>query len=149
MRLMNRTSYHSTPIVLRKAVVTFCPLLRNFPIEIRGKENLPTNETALFICNHTNTHDVFVTMEVFARLKRSSISFCAWDGLNIVSRIAFAMGNTVFVKKFSKESRKASLDKFCEHILHGENGVIFPESTWNLYLNLGVNPPTPYVETSL
>ena len=72
-------------------------------------------------------------MEVLARLKRPFVGLGAWDGLNIVSRTAFAMGNTVFIKRYSKDSRRAGFEKFCSHIIHGENGVIFPESTWNLH----------------
>ena len=120
----------SSPKVCQKLIVKASPVLRSFPIEIR---KAPTEKNAIFVCNHSNTHDVFVAMEVIARLKRSFVGLAAWDGLNIVSRIAFAMGNTVFVKRFSKESRVAGLEKLCAHILHGENGVIFPESTWNLH----------------
>jgi len=109
-----------------------CPVLRSFPIEIRGDENLPEG-AAVYACNHSNTHDFFVMTEVFSRLGRPVTTLAAWDGLNLLSRIAFTLGNAVFVTRPDKNSRRAGFRKFCEGIRRGENGVIFPESTWNLH----------------
>ena len=47
-----------------KFVAFIAPLFRNFPIEIRGVENL-IDANVLFSCNHSNSHDVFIIKEVF------------------------------------------------------------------------------------
>lgn len=47
-----------------KFVAFIAPLFRNFPIEIRGVENL-IDTNVLFSGNHSNSHDVFIIKEVF------------------------------------------------------------------------------------
>ena len=132
VKLKKRGTSFSSPMFLRKLIVALCPLLRRFPIEIRGEENIP-HEPVLFVCNHSNTHDVFVAMEMFSRLHLRLAPFVAWDGLSVVSRTVFAFGNAVFIRRPSKKSRREGFGKFCDKINHGENGLIFPESTWNLH----------------
>lgn len=120
----------SSPKVCQRIIAKVGRILRNFPVDIRGELK---EQNAVFVCNHSNTHDVFIAKEVLARLGCSQITLVAMDGLNIVAKIAFYIGNTVFIKRYSKASREAGLERFCVHILRGENGVIFPESTWNLH----------------
>lgn len=59
---MYKKKKHSTGS--SKFVAFIAPLFRNFPIEIRGVENL-IDANVLFSCNHSNSHDVFIIKEVF------------------------------------------------------------------------------------
>ncbi len=50
-----------TPVVLQHLIGFASPILRSFPIEIRGQENLPDG-SAIYVCNHLNSHDIFIGM---------------------------------------------------------------------------------------
>ena len=114
-------------------ILKLSPLLRGFEIEIRGEENLPTNESAVFVCNHSNSHDFFVTKEVFSRVRRSVVPLGAWDGLNWLSRTLFRIGNVVLIKRDDSKSKEYGVIDFCSKILAGKDGLIFGEATWNLH----------------
>lgn len=112
------------------------PILRNFPIEIRGAENLPKDMSVMLVGNHSNSHDVFVIEEAFSRMKKSVTILAAWDGLNALSRTAFYLSNVTFIKRADKESIETGIFKFCGKILNGVNGLILGEATWNLHPTL-------------
>lgn len=116
------------------AVVTLlAPLLRNFDIEIRGEENIPKHTTALFVGNHSNSHDFFVIKESFSRIKQSITPLAAIDGLSFLSKFIFWMGNITFIERSDKTAiEKGTLD-FCNKIINGTNGLIMGEATWNLH----------------
>lgn len=46
------------------------------------------------------------------------------------------MGNCVFVNRADKADRAIGFQKFCGRINAGEDGLVFPESTWNLHPTL-------------
>jgi len=114
-------------------ITSIAPLLRNFPIEIRGEDNIPQNTEVVFVGNHSNSHDFFVIKETFKRIKKSVTPLAAWDGLNILSRILFYMGNITFIKRMDKDSIEKGILEFCSKILNGTNGFILGEATWNLH----------------
>lgn len=125
--------FRSNKFACSKLISLFSPLLCGFPIEIRGRENLPLDDNVLVAANHSNSHDVFVAKEAFARNKRKLIPFVAWDGLNIMSRFAFYLCDATFVKRNDKNSTEKGLHHFCGKILNGKDGIIWGESTWNLH----------------
>ncbi len=108
-------------------------LLRNFPIEIRGEGNIPANTEAVYVGNHSNSHDIFVVKEAFMRINKSVTPLAAWDGLNFLSRFLFYMGNITFLERTYKESTENGILDFCSKILNGTNGLIMGEATWNLH----------------
>lgn len=115
-----------------KFVAFIAPLFRNFPIEIRGAENL-IDTNVLFSGNHSNSHDVFVIKEVFRKLKRKISPLVAYDGLNTLSRTFFFMSDGTFIDRADKKSIEKGLIDFCNKILKGNDGFMFGESTWNLH----------------
>lgn len=131
-------------------IATIAPLLRNFPIEIRGAENIPEDTTVVFVGNHSNSHDFFVIKEVFSRIKRSVSPLAAWDGLSLISRTAFYLGNVTFIERGNKESIDNGIIKFCSKIINGNDGFILGEATWNLHpLLLMQKVKAGVVQTSL
>lgn len=134
--VIQRKNVFTPPVFLRRLIASICPLLRHFPIDIRGQENLLQNEQAVFVCNHSNSHDLLVAMEVFSRLHRRYTFLAARDGLNAFIKMIFILGNAVLISRASKESRRTGFEKFCCKIQKGESGLIFPESTWNLHPTL-------------
>lgn len=116
-----------------KIIVFMAPVLRNFEIEIRGIGNIP-EENAVFVANHSNSHDYFVTKEVFAKIGRNVTPLGAWDGLNALSRLIFKMGDVVFIDRADKKTSEKGILNFCGKILReGKDGIIFGEGTWNLH----------------
>lgn len=126
----------STPLFLKKLLIAVCQLLRHFSIEIRGEDNLPQNTPVIFVCNHSNSHDVLLAMEVFSHLPLPFTFLAASDGLGVIPRTVFLIENAVLIRRFSKESRQTGFDEFYRRILKNANGFIFPESTWNLHPTL-------------
>jgi 1-acyl-sn-glycerol-3-phosphate acyltransferase len=116
-----------------KLVSEIVPMLRNFEIEIRGLENISTEDAALFVCNHSNSHDCFVVNEVFNKIKIPVSIFIAWDGLNVLSRTIFRMSDATFIKRNDSISKENGVLDLCSKIIDGRNGFIFGEATWNLH----------------
>lgn len=112
------------------------PQLRAFDFEIRGEENL-IDSSCVFVCNHSNSHDVFVANEVFSRLRRRMTIMTALDGLSFLGKIAFWLLNTTFMRRDNSSSKEAGVLKMSGKILSGIDGLIFGEATWNLH---PVNP---------
>lgn len=124
---------HFFSITCKRIIALISPHLRNFELEIRGTENLDIDSNAVFVCNHSNSHDFFTTEEVFSRIKRSITPLGAWDGLNFFSRLLFALGDVTFFKRDEKESTERGMLKLCSKILAGRDAIIFAEATWNLH----------------
>lgn len=107
--------------------------MRNFPIEIRDEDNIPGDTEVVFVGNHSNLHDFFVIKEVSKRINRHVTPLAAWDGLNLLSRIMFYLGNITFIDRSNKESVEKGMLDFCSKIINGNNGFILGEATWNLH----------------
>lgn len=108
------------------------PALRKFKIDIRDVENIPSGN-ALFVANHSNSHDYFVTKEVFSKIKRKITPLGARDGLNTLAYFVFKMGDVTFIDRDDKKSTEKGILNFCSKILAGKDGIIFGEGTWNLH----------------
>lgn len=72
-------------------------LIRAYEFEMRGCENIPKDDSVIFVCNHSNSHDFFNLTEAFVKLRKKVTPLAAWDGLNWFSRLLFKMGNITFI----------------------------------------------------
>jgi 1-acyl-sn-glycerol-3-phosphate acyltransferase len=116
-----------------KFVSKMVPKLRNFEIEIRGIENISMDDSAVFVCNHSNSHDFFVVNEVFSIIKCPVSAFVAWDGLNFLSRTIFRMADATLIQRDNSKSKENGVLDLCRKIIGKKNGFIFGEATWNLH----------------
>lgn len=114
-------------------IAQLASMLRNFPIEIRGEENIPAGSSVVFVGNHSNSHDFFVIKETFSKIEKSVTPLAAWDGLNVLSRISFYLGDITFINREDKNSIEKGILQFCSKILNGNNGFVLGEATWNLH----------------
>ena len=112
------------------------PFLRQYKLEIQGEENIPKDSNALFLVNHSNSHDIFTAYEVLSLLKRSASVMVATDCLNPITTEIFNISNATLLDRRKKEDRKNSVLALSKKILSGNDGVIFGESTWNLHPTL-------------
>ena len=109
------------------------PLLRKYKFEIEGEENIPKDSNALFVVNHSNSHDIFTAYEVLSKLQRKGSVMVATDCLNPVTTEIFHISNATLLDRRKKEDRQNSVFKMSKKLLEGNDGVIFGESTWNLH----------------
>ena len=117
----------------QKIIENIYPFLRNYEIEIYGEENLLGLENAIFLFNHSNSHDIFTAYEFLSMLKRNGTVMVATDCLNTFSKTIFSMaGSTMFDRNDKKQSLNSIYD-FSKKIINGKSGVIFGEATWNLH----------------
>ena len=112
------------------------PFLRQYKLEIQGEENIPKDSNALFLVNHSNSHDIFTAYEALSLLKRSASVMVATDCLNSITTEIFNISNATLLDRRKKEDRQNSVLSLSKKILSGNDGVIFGESTWNLHPTL-------------
>ena len=112
------------------------PFLRQYKIEIQGEENIPKDSNALFLVNHSNSHDIFTAYEILSLLKRRGSVMVATDCLNSLTTGLFNVSNATLLDRRKKEERESSVLTLSKKILSGNDGVIFGESTWNLHPTL-------------
>lgn len=119
--------------ISKKLISMLAPHLRNYKLEIYGDENIPKDDSAVFISNHSNSHDFFTTQEVFDTIDRSVTPFAASDCLSFISLQMFKLGDVTFIDRGDKKSSIDGLLNFSKKIIDGEDGIIFSEGTWNLH----------------
>ena len=107
-------------------------ITRHFDMEIIGKENVPKTN-CLFIGNHSNTHDAFVTAEVLTRIGKPGSFLAAIEGLSAIELKLFKSARATMIDRTNKESTNNGLLDFSSKLLYGDTGFIFGESTWNLH----------------
>lgn len=112
------------------------PFLRQYKFEIQGEENIPKDSNALFLVNHSNSHDIFTAYEILSLLKRRGSVMVATDCLNPLTTGLFNISNATLLDRRKKEERENSVLALSKKILSGNDGVIFGESTWNLHPTL-------------
>lgn len=111
----------------------YMPSFYNSKLEIYGSENIPSNENVVFVCNHSNSHDIFSLYSIFSKVDISASVMVATDCLNPLSTTVFDIaGSTLFDRRSKEESKNSVLD-MSSKILSGKSGAIFGEATWNLH----------------
>lgn len=75
--------------IYHRFVAKIAPYLRNYDFEVMGEENIPDDGKALFMCNHSNSHEFFTLHEAFDKIGYNISAFAASDGLNSVIKYIF------------------------------------------------------------
>lgn len=115
------------------AIKIVYPFLRKYKLEMEGEENIPKDSNALFLVNHSNSHDIFTAYEVLSCLQRRGSVMVATDCLNPITTEIFNISNATLLDRRKKEEKQHSIFEMSKKILSGVDGVIFGESTWNLH----------------
>lgn len=119
--------------ISKKIISHIAPKLRSYDLDIIGEKNISIEPGAVFICNHSNSHDFFTIHEVFNELKRPVTPFGADDCLNFFTLQLFKAGDVTLINRNDKESSINGIMEFSKKIIDGEDGIIFSEGTWNLH----------------
>ncbi len=119
--------------IMKKAIISLCPLLNGVSVEMKGSENIPKNTSAIFICNHSNSHDMFTAQQVFKLLGRDVTVLVGQDCLSYLSNTAFNFLDATFINRLDKASAELGTFEMAHKILNGQDGVIFGEGTWNIH----------------
>ncbi len=109
------------------------PFIRNYKLELEGTENVPKDSNAIFLVNHSNSHDAFTAFEALSKLGRNVSILAGKDCLSPAVRELFSISNATLLDRRVKEDRENSVLKISNKILLGSDGVIFGEGTWNLH----------------
>ena len=118
--------------ICKRIISQLAPNLRNYKLDIFGESNIPSDDSAVFICNHSNSHDFFTVHESFGKLNRTVSPFGASDCLDFLSLQMFKLGDVTLIDRNDKKSTLDGLMTFTQKITEGEDGIIFGEGTWNL-----------------
>ena len=105
---------------------------RPFDLEIKGVDNVPKGN-CLFVGNHSNTHDAFITAEVLCAVGKPACFLAAIEGLSFIELQLFKSARATMIDRTNKESSNEGLLVFCGKIINGDCGFIFGEGTWNLH----------------
>lgn len=116
----------------QKLISRIYPYLRNYKLEIIGEQNIPQNDSAIFMCNHSNSHDIFTAYEVFNQLGREASVMVASDCLSLATEAIFRISDATIIDRRDKISSANGLYEHSRKIIEGKCGVIFGEATWNL-----------------
>lgn len=116
----------------QKLISKIYPLLRNYDLEIIGEENIPQDDSAIFMCNHSNSHDIFTAYEVFEQLGRTASVMVASDCLSLAAETIFRISDATIIDRRDKASSLKGLLEHSKKIIEGTCGVVFGEATWNL-----------------
>lgn len=119
--------------IKRKLAYIISKFMRKYELEIRGTENIPANDSVIYVCNHSNSHDFFTLTETFVLINKKVTPLAAVDGLDWITRMIFDFGNTTFINRNDKKTAKAGELSLCKGLLNGISTIIFAESTWNLH----------------
>ena len=115
---------------------TVYPVLRNYKFEIQGEENIPVDSNAMFLVNHSNSHDIFTAYEVLSSLHRNCSVMVATDCLNPFTIGIFNISNATLLDRRNKTERFNSILNLSSKVMRGNDGVVFGESTWNIHPTL-------------
>lgn len=124
----------------KKMITNLAPKLRNYELEIYGERNIPLYDSAIFLCNHSNSHEFFTIHEVFHILRRNVTPFGASDCLNPLALKLFRLGDVTLIDRASRESSLNGMLEFSKKIIDGKDGIIYGETTWNLHPILPMQP---------
>ncbi len=119
--------------ISKRIIAQLAPHLRNYKMEIYGEENIPKDDSAVYICNHSNSHDFFTLHEAFGSMNRNVTPFGASDDLTFCSLLMFKLGDVTLIDRNDKMSSLNGLMQFSQKVTEGEDGIIFGEATWNLH----------------
>lgn len=126
--------------LFKKVIYHLSPFIRNYDLEIYGEENIPQDDSAVFISNHSNSHDFFSIIEVFENIGKSVTPFGASDCLNFATKLLFMLGDVTLIDRGNKESSFNGMLHFSKKIIEGKCGLILGEGTWNLHPILPMQP---------
>lgn len=130
---LTKTGESANPTIGSKILAKINPLYRNYKTEIYGEENIPKNDSSLFVINHSNSHDAFTTVEVFDRLNKTATILASSECLNLPTLLMFKSTGAIMLDRREKTSRNSGSILLSQKLVNGKNGVIFSEGTWNLH----------------
>lgn len=111
------------------------PIVRRYEYKTIGEENIPDDGQVIFMCNHSNSHDFFTSLEGLRSIGLESTVFAADDDLDGMTKMLFSACNATLADRRDKESTNKGLLTFCSKILGSDGipGVMHGEATWNIH----------------
>ena len=113
--------------ILRRCAKLLFYLCR-IPIKVEGINNLPKNQTCIFVANHASYLDGAVLLAALP----IKLSFVAKEELEqrFISRVFLRHIGAKFVERFDQEQGVAGAQSAVQSILSGQSLLFFPEGTF-------------------
>lgn len=92
------------------------------------RKNTIAKQNVIFAVNHTNVHDVPAASKI---IKEHCYIVAGGEVKNDINGLMFRLNGVTFLNRSNNEERKNSKENLLKYLMHGENIMIFPESTWN------------------
>ncbi len=114
-------------MVIRRCAKLLFYLCR-IPIKVEGMNNLPRDQTCVFVANHASYLDGAILSAVLP----IKLSFVAKKELELqfISRVFLRRIGAEFVERFDQEQGVAGTQRAVQSILSGRSLVFFPEGTF-------------------
>lgn len=111
-----------------RAVIKVFSFITSIPIQVHGKQNLPTDDTVIYVCNHASYLDGIMLMAALP----NDFSFVAKKELenNFIPRLFLQRIGCVFVERFDIQRGAGDAQILQEQVKKGHSLVIFPEGTF-------------------
>lgn len=103
--------------------------MRNFDLTIDGKIELLKNQPAIFVVNHSNSHDFPIAAEI---IKRHFYILADFTMKKTWVNIPNELNGVIYVDRLNKKSKLEAKEQMIKLLLNGKNVLLFPEGTWNL-----------------
>lgn len=131
----SRKRQKSEKITLGQKAISelYLPNFYSNKLEIYGQENIPNDNNVIFVCNHSNSHDIFSMYSILNEVNIGTSVMVATDCLNPVTTAIFDAAGSTLLDRRNKEQANRSVLEMSSKILSGTSGTIFGEATWNLH----------------
>lgn len=120
---------HFVHKVFHPLIRGLCPLLRKFPIRQFSGNTIKQSSPVIFVCNHSNMHDIPIAIEI---IKRQVYVLLDDEPRKSIAGLAFSINGAVWVNRSSRESRAEAVRSMQRHLQKGHDLLLFPEGTWNV-----------------
>ncbi len=108
------------------------------------KEGEPHNEPALYLCNHRSFSDPVILLRYLDAYVIAKAEVADYPFLNKGAELT----GIIYVKRDSKDSRKATRKAFVDTVKNGLNVLVYPEGTTNDQLRTMPYRPGTFVEAA-
>lgn len=131
-----KNKYHKIFSIIAKHI-------RNYDLKIIGEKNILKNKKALFMANHSCSHEFFTIHEAFEKIGTNISAFATWDEINPIIKYLFKKSSAVLMGRNDKESINNAILSSASKIMNGVPVIIFGESTWNIHPYRAMQPIKP------
>ena len=115
--------------VLVRAIFRLLLFICGVKLDISGRENIPSDRPALYVCNHRSNFDIIIATQYIS----CPTGFVAKKEMRVIPLLVQWMHaiECVFIDRENPKAALRSINDAIENVNHGTSMWIFPEGTRN------------------